>query len=358
MEKQFKKYFLGANSCEGFVSHFGDCYSPDDGWRAFIIKGGPGTGKSSFMKFIASKALQNGYDTELCVCSSDPHSLDGVIIKELKTVFLDGTAPHVVEPKFPGVCEQIIYLGEFWDEKLLYNHREAVLDVTRLNSAVHKRVSGYLRACGQLIYDNLKTARLCTDTERTENFARMLCKRLIPNKGGKGLEWIRFIQGVTPLGLVSYTKTLTDFCDKKIIIEDKFGSVSGIITDTVRRDALSKGYEVISIKNPFLPSELYDHIIIPELSLCIATENEFLHFDSPERRIHSRRFTDISMLKEHRTRMGFNRRVTRDILLTACETLQRAKAIHDDIEKYYMDAMNFESISQLANETAKKLGLK
>ena len=78
------KYFLAANSAEGFVSHFGDCYNPYDGWRAYIIKGGPGTGKSSFMKCVVVKAVDKGYSVELCPCSSDPDSLDGVIIKDIK----------------------------------------------------------------------------------------------------------------------------------------------------------------------------------------------------------------------------------------------------------------------------------
>ena len=84
MKNEFSKCFLAANSGEGFVSYFSDCYNYADGWRAYIIKGGPGTGKSSFMKYVTAKAQERGYDIELCPCSSDPDSLDGVIIKEIK----------------------------------------------------------------------------------------------------------------------------------------------------------------------------------------------------------------------------------------------------------------------------------
>ncbi|MBQ8793259.1 MAG: hypothetical protein IJZ63_00755 [Clostridia bacterium] len=59
MKNEFSKYFLAANSAEGFVSHFGDNYDYADGWRAYIIKGGPGTGKSSFMKYITAKAQES-----------------------------------------------------------------------------------------------------------------------------------------------------------------------------------------------------------------------------------------------------------------------------------------------------------
>ena len=56
MKKNDIKYFLAANSCEGFYSVFDKAYLPDGEWRAYIIKGGPGTGKSSFMKRFASYA--------------------------------------------------------------------------------------------------------------------------------------------------------------------------------------------------------------------------------------------------------------------------------------------------------------
>ena len=116
MENFNLKYFLAANSCEGFCSYFDKSYLPDGEWRAFIIKGGPGTGKSSFMKYFALKASEKGYKTLLCPCSSDPNSLDGVIIPDKKLVMLDGTPPHTLEPAFPGACEKILNFGDFWDD--------------------------------------------------------------------------------------------------------------------------------------------------------------------------------------------------------------------------------------------------
>ena len=80
MKKNDIKYFLAANSCEGFYSVFDKAYLPDGEWRAYIIKGGPGTGKSSFMKRFASYAEKKGCKALRCPCSSDPDSLDAVIL--------------------------------------------------------------------------------------------------------------------------------------------------------------------------------------------------------------------------------------------------------------------------------------
>ena len=44
--------FLGANSPRGFVSLFEELYNPYLDCRAFVIKGGPGTGKSTLIRCI------------------------------------------------------------------------------------------------------------------------------------------------------------------------------------------------------------------------------------------------------------------------------------------------------------------
>ena len=116
-------FFLGANAPGGFVSVFGNCYSAEDGWHTYIIKGGPGTGKSTLMKRVAGYFIKQGVRCELCPCSSDPQSLDAVIFPDFKVALLDGTAPHVVEPQYPGACEEIINLGMAWNTQRLSENR-------------------------------------------------------------------------------------------------------------------------------------------------------------------------------------------------------------------------------------------
>lgn len=350
-----KKYFLGANSCEGFYSEFTNCYCPEDNWKAYIIKGGPGTGKSSFMKYIAAQADKAGIECELCVCSSDPQSLDGVILPKLKTVILDGTAPHVVEPVYPGACEKLLDFGQYWNDDCFRGKEAEILNVTRQNKALHKMASRYMSAAGQLILDNLKISSACTDKEKTHAFAQRLAAKCIPKKSGCGHEWIRFTQGITPLGVVSYSQTITASAKRVIPIADPYGSASGIIIDVIRQYAIEAGYDIISLKNPFLPSKLYDHIIIPELSLAFVTENEYQHFKTDERRIHARRFVNSTQLHNSRKRMQFNRKAVKQLLLSAAETLSEAKRVHDGIEKYYIHSMNFEALTAFAESFSKKL---
>ena len=356
MEESNLNYFLASNSGEGFVSCFEDNYSVWDGWRAYIIKGGPGTGKSSFMKKVASNAQAKGYNVEFCFCSSDPDSLDGVIIKDIKAIVLDGTAPHTLEPKTVGVCEEIINLGEFWDSEKLRATSKEILDVAAKNKTFHKTASAYISVAAKLMYANFNLAKGFTNYKTCENFATNLSARLLPEKRQKtAKEYTRFLAGVTPKGVVTFTDTVENFYKNIIVIDDKYGFVANMIMQKIREKSQALGYEIITLKNPFLPSKIIDHILIPELSMAFVREYEYMKFSGNHRRIHATRFCDINLLREHRSRITLNNRIVRELLITATSTLEDAKLLHDELEKYYITAMDFDALTKFIEKRAEKI---
>lgn len=354
MEENNLKYFLAANSCEGFINKFDNCYNPNENWQAYIIKGGPGTGKSSFMKYVTRKATEKGINCVLCPCSSDPDSLDALIMPEKKVVILDGTAPHTLDPKYPAVCEEILNFGEFWESEKLKGKSE-IIEITNQNKALHTTASRYLQAVGQLMLDNYKTALTCTQKTKVLNFAEKLCNRYIEKSGGKPYEWVRFIGGIGPKGVISFPQTIENICNEIVVISDYYGAASNIIIEQVRQNALESGYEIITLKNPFLPSLITDHIIIPELSLAFVTENSYINFKNDSRRIHARRFTTNKLLHQSKERLKFNKKAITHLLNSASDTLLLAKTTHDQLESYYIEAMNFNELEKFAEKFCKKI---
>ncbi|HEY8449834.1 MAG TPA: ATPase, partial [Bacillota bacterium] len=84
-----KRVFAGSNSAYGFYSFYEGLLDGD--WRrVFIIKGGPGTGKSTLMRHIAEDLLASGYDIEFLHCSADNESIDGFLAPALGVVMVDG----------------------------------------------------------------------------------------------------------------------------------------------------------------------------------------------------------------------------------------------------------------------------
>ena len=126
MTGRIRKMFPGGNTSEGFYSYYP--FLLDKGTnRTFVIKGGPGVGKSTLMKKVGKKMVEQGYDVEFHYCSSDSNSVDGIAIEQLGIVMVDGTAPHIIDPQYPGGLDEIINLGEFWDLDNMQNNREKII---------------------------------------------------------------------------------------------------------------------------------------------------------------------------------------------------------------------------------------
>lgn len=63
-----------------------------------VVKGRPGTGKSTMNRKISKAAIEAGFDVEYYHCGFDAESIDMIIIPELSFAILDGTSPHVIDP--------------------------------------------------------------------------------------------------------------------------------------------------------------------------------------------------------------------------------------------------------------------
>ena len=124
-----EKYFAASNSSEGFCSYYDEVFNPEKLYKIYVIKGGSGTGKAFFMKEIAKAAELYGFSVRYIYCSSDAQSLDGIIINEQKIAVLDGTSPHVYEPKYIGAVEVFVNLAEFLDEKILTASRKIIRQI-------------------------------------------------------------------------------------------------------------------------------------------------------------------------------------------------------------------------------------
>jgi len=88
------QYFLGANSPAGFYSLYSELLPPETANAIYILKGGPGCGKSTLMRRVAQAMEEKGASVEYIACSGDPDSLDAVVFPALNTAIVDGTAPH------------------------------------------------------------------------------------------------------------------------------------------------------------------------------------------------------------------------------------------------------------------------
>ena len=341
--------FLGANSAEGFHCLYNGFLQNH---RNFIIKGGPGSGKSGLMKKAAQKAIDMGYFTELCHCSSDAESLDAVRIPELNLCILDGTPPHTAEPKFPGAKDDILNTGAFWNRTYLEENAEEIRELNGKISACFTHAYRYLAAAGKGAEDLSASFLRKTDVAKMKNFALAMVRRHIGKGSGTGEILPRFLSAITPQGKITHTQTLSVLCEKIFPVADPY-RISEPFFDVLIENAVALGHSVYVFFDPLCPS-VPRQIAIPTAKTAFAVTDEY---GEPEGKnaytLHLSRF--CSPDKELKERYKSGAMLIRTGINEAIRTLQKEKAYHDELEAYYVKAMDFRKLNAFTQNLLRAL---
>ncbi len=347
------KFFLGANTANGFVGFTDELY--DSTWQAYLIKSGPGTGKSTLMKRLYREMTALGIEAEVICCSSDPSSLDGVRFPSLKMCIFDATAPHVIEPQYWGAVEQLVPLSLCMDEQVLHQKAEEIVQATRENRELHARCRKYIHAASALLRENRRAAEAVLDVDKIRSTAARLAAQEFGEKRGKGTVTHRFLSAVTPEGFLTFADTLQALCPRIYTVEDDVGAAAHALLTELLRHAQAAGLSTIACPCPLAPEEGPEHLLFPDIGVGFTTSNTFHKADFPVyRRIHATRFTDAEELRGKRQRQAFNRRAARELLDQACALAAQAKAVHDTMEHYSIAAMDWEKAQAMGDEVIAK----
>ena len=350
--------FLGANTPLGFVSLFDELYDPYGPGRTVILKGGPGTGKSTLMRRVARAAASRGLDVECAHCGSDPHSLDAVIVPAQKFAICDGTPPHVVEPKFPGASETIVNLGAFWNARALRENADEIRRLTVENSLFHRRATRFLAAAGNLSDELQAFCAPFVLEEKLNGYALRFCARELPKKKGAapGTRKRRFFSGFTPDGKVFFEQTLHTLGTRLIALRDTGTGMGSRLLSYIETRARAAGFDVIAGLDPLHPKTGLCALAIPEASLALVALDETAPPErAPDRTVHMRRFFVPEFLREHKNFLAFQN----SMIASLCEQnhllLRQAKETHDRLEALYIPAMDFDALGRAAEEVCEML---
>ena len=276
----------------------------------------------------------------------------------LSLLFESETPSHVIEPKYPGAFEQLVDLSGCWDTHKLFESRQPLMVLSARISRCHEHACRFLSAAGSLLGDTYRLALDAVSVQKVQKAARRIADGEF--RGGKpqrGKETIRFLSAVTNLGQVQFGETALLLCDRIYTIEDNLGAVSRLFLNVIRSEALGAGFDIISCYCPLSPFEKLEHVFIPSLRIGFMTvsDTHSAVTDDPYKVIRSRRFTDSEALSHARKRIAFNRKTASQMLDQTARLLAEAKSLHDELEEYYRDAMDFDKVDQVAQKTVDQL---
>ena len=330
------KFFASANSYNGFYSLFDEIFKSEEYEKIFVIKGGPGTGKSSLINSVSKFAEKNGGKAEYYYCSSDVNSLDGSIIDICGKRFaiIDGTAPHQRDAIYPSAVDEIVNLTDNLDASWIEAQREKIITLSLQKSRAYKTAYSYLRLSGKC-HEEINNKMIdCFCELSAQKFISNLSD--MTNLDDKKSIRRRFISSFSKDGYKSFHQNSSNcqiggskICSQILL---KY------ILDTLHASKLEM------YPSPLVPNLPEKLIINEKYSIGLATDISDIESD---------KFFNITKSGHEEVRLA--KKMEKEFLSEASRWLSIASDIHFQLEDIYKNAMNFEKNNVVFDKICKKI---
>ncbi len=347
-------FFAASNSADGFKNYYKECFERVD--RLLIIKGGPGTGKSTFMRRVADMAEARGGSVERYFCSSDHTSLDGVMFDcggEMVGI-IDGTYPHPYIERLPGLREEIINTGVFWDRKILKKNGDKIRELSQKKSQCYDMAYAYLRACGNLneVYNSYGKSKI--NIPKMNSAADRLMKT-IPS----GQHFCALPALVNCIGMLgrAHLESFEQDADKIYLIVGDYGGEEYL--RMIFESAKQKNLCVRVAQSPIYYREL-DGIYLEDSRLWFVKDAALPEeirekYRDKIRLINMGRFYPSGGQEKNKKEMKYCKRLLQLCVAGAEGELEGAGVYHFELEQIYKSAMDFERLESFTSDFCKEL---
>jgi hypothetical protein len=232
------RYVLtSSNTSQGFYTFIPDLVR---GLRKiYILKGGAGSGKSTFIRLLGESLLEKGYEIEFWISAIDPVNPDGVYIPRLGAAVINGSLPQPIDPRYPGATGHIIYLGEYRNKKELNGKTREIIDLIDCQEEHNNAAYEVLKTAGQAREEIKKVAGNCLSMANIKHLIEEMASELLREQPG---EKHYFASAVTADGVVNYIDEISNECKHRYILKGPPGSGKSLVIAELARLARAKGY--------------------------------------------------------------------------------------------------------------------
>ena len=347
-------FFLGANSADGFASLYDHIIDRETAHRVYILKGGPGSGKSSFMRQIGQQVSAAGQEAHYITCSADPDSLDGVIFPHLGVALLDGTMPHAVEPLIPECVDTLINLGQWTDTDALFPLRHEISSLIQQKKKPYESATRCLQTAKVLEDEALNLVITPDVIHKIERRTKGIIRREI-RPAARGVIQDRFLSAITPKGLVCHFDTARTLCPRLYLLKDSYGLAHLMLAPMVNT-LRQQNIPAYACYNPLRPGVQLESLLIPALGVGFLTTNDMYPYEGDSfRRVRLDACLDTELMQMHKQRLRFLNKCKRALLDEAVGMLAQAHTIHDELEAIYNPHIDFQPIYNRAEAIAQEI---
>ena len=246
-----------------------------------------------------------------------------------------------MEPKYPGLVERYVNLGDCYDRAGLQPLRQELMGCMKGYKACYQRAYRCLTAAAQ-IGEDLRSLLLtpALEAKMAKRARGILSREVKKGDGEAGRAVQRFLGGVT--------------WKRVYELADTYGLAHSMLTH-LAAGALASGHDVIVCPSPLFPDRM-EHLLIPSLSLAFVSASPSRPYPKrPYRRIRLDAMADAELLRRNKARLKFSRKVSAALVEEAVDSLAQAKAMHDELEGLYNPHVDFDRVYQTAQAITDEL---
>lgn len=320
--------------------------------KVYILKGATGTGKSTFIKMIGETFYEKGYDIEYWMSALDSISADGVYIPQLEVALVNGNLQHPIEPKYPGVKEEVIYLGNYWDENIIKSQKDEIEKKIDEIEKLYEKVYLEIKKAAQLKADINKAGAAYLNMQKMEDLSRHLCQEIFNHNPQ---EKHYFASALTAEGIVNYVNESSSNIKKRYILQGPSGSGKSSIIYDVAQKAKEKGY-FLEYYYCGLEVESLVMLIVRNLDLALIDAGNISMLNKVgDRIINMEKYLDDFDSEQLKIQCSETYRKYQVHLRNAQEELEKVLQHNNELKKIYSSAMDFTALDKKRNEVIDKI---
>lgn len=311
--------------------------------KVFVLKGAPGTGKSTFIRLLGESFSDQGYEVEFWVSAADPVSPEGVLIPQLKAAVVNGSLSTPIDPSYPGVTGDIIYLGDYWDKNLLQGCSQEIMTLYNEQEQHRQQATMVLKKAAEVRDGIKKKAAAYLNLGKLHELVGQLAEEILDTGPA---EKHYFASAVTAEGMINYMDEISSFCKKRYLFKGPAGSGKSSAMMELANQARVKGYS-LEYYHCGLEADSIQMIIIRNLQIALIDAGTLELAVKPWDVV-----IDMSECLEgydeaellHESSEAF--RIFESLLLEAQQELEKTRCCIKGLKKIYSLAMDFEALDR------------
>jgi Mrp family chromosome partitioning ATPase len=345
------RYVLtSSNTSQGFYTFIPDLIR---GLRKiYILKGAPGSGKSTFIRLLGESLSEKGYEIEFWISALDPVNPDGVYIPRLGTAVINGSLPQPIDPRYPGATGHIIYLGDYRNKKEINGRAREIIEMIDRQEEQQNKADNVLKKAGQVREQIKAAARACLNMANIQLLIEELATELLREQPG---ERHYFASAVTADGVVNYIDEISNECRRRYILKGPPGSGKSLVMAELAYLAREKGY-FLEYYHCGLEVDNIVMVIIRNLQLALIDGGDIeLSIKPWDVVLDMTAYLDHYDPEAAAAQSSEACRNYEALLLDAQDKLESAHSMLKELKKIYTGFMDFEQLDRRRQEVLEEI---